>query len=615
MCWPSCLGRRRKQASKPITYDDTSQDTQPLPGVNSTSVGQSGERPTTESPVICLQDKVSQNLGRHATATLQPSTPRQVYNSPLDSLSNSVIDFSTVAKPGHCRLIDCSHFVQHKRLIIYEFDGSISDVPYAAISYIWRGNEFDPATAESDQGAFAVRGAEDGDQVGIDVIHHACSTAIQEGAQYLWLDRLCIIQTSRADKNWQIVQMYGIYLHCKVCLVLPGGIRQLVTLEDETMWITRAWTLQEVMAPRRVLVLFKWERGSGSWQGYKGGVKAIINEVIPKESATTGLREILEAGRYAQTLDWIPAGSPTPTADDISVCITGDSMGVDSMLTESLSRIIGVDARLPEGALPAWQNAFWRASSRPVDMVLSIMGVFGVSLNPVSFHKDDRIGATIALAQEILRGGGKPAWLVMAFDLPPSPFLSSFPEFPETDVTGRVEIKTATDEQCFDLTLWYVADLPDGSMDDDGYLRISAKAARVVYTGEDVQKLNFSSGQNDDPNDICADYIRVVARDRGIWNIYRPNHSSSAQNSRSFVAFVGHAQDYQRAENSATNMGPCKLPTLSPLRAVILEEHAPGKFHRAANLTLGEVFEPIIHDEWQEHDFAIGGPLPLPLRK
>ncbi|KAI1466119.1 uncharacterized protein F4812DRAFT_97731 [Daldinia caldariorum] len=558
---------------------------------------------------------ISQNHERQATAVLQSDTSRQVYSSSLDSLPNAVIDISLAAKPGHYRLIDCSYFIQHQQLVIYEFDGSISDVPYAAISYIWHGNEFDPATAESDKGAFTVRGAKDGDQVGIDVIHHACSVAIQEGAQYLWLDRLCIIQTSRADKDWQIVQMYGIYLHCKACLVLPGGIRQLVAVEDETMWITRAWTLQEVMAPKRILVLFKWERGSGSWQGSKGGAKAIISEVIPKESATTGLREILEASRYAETLDWTPAGSSAPTADDISVYITGDSMGVDTMLTESLSRIIGVDARLPEGALPAWQNAFWRASSRPVDMVLSIMGVFGVSLNPSSFHKDDRIGATIALAQEILRGGGKPAWLVMAFDLPPSPFLSSFPEFPETDVTGRVEIKTATDEQCFDLTLWYVADLPDGSMDDDGYLSISAKAAQVVYTGENVQKLNFSSRQNDDTNDICADYIRVVARDGGIWNIYRPNHASSAQDGRSFVAFVGHAQNYERAENSATNKGPYTLPTLSPLRAVILEEHGPGKFHRAANLTLGEVFEPIIHSEWQPHDFAIGGPLPLPLRK
>lgn len=537
----------------------------------------------------------------------------QVYDSPLGSLPNSVIDLSTVAKPGHYRLIDCARFIQRRHLSIYEFDGPISNVSYAAISYVWRGNKFDPAAAQVDPGAFSVRGAEDGDPIGLDLIHHTCIAAVRAGAQYLWLDRLCIMQTDKTDKNWQIARMYDIYLQCKVCLVLPGGIRQLVALEDETTWITRAWTLQEVTAPRCVSVLFRWEKGSGSWQGYNDGVKGSITEIVPNKSAMAGLREVVDACCHPEALYWTPTDGSQPSSDDLSVSIVGNSSAISDMLTESLCRVLDADPDSPEGALAIWQNAFWRASSRPVDMVLSIMGIFQVSLNPGSFHKDDRAGATIALAREILRRGGKPTWLVMAFDVPPCPFLSYFPEFPKTDVAGMVDLETATDEQQFDLTLWYVTDLPDGSMDDDGYLTVVTKATPVIYTGNNVQEVNFASRQNDNLNSDCAVRIRVVARDGKTWDILRSNDTRSKGKSRSFIAFLGHAQDYDRAESSATNMGPYTLPRLTTLRAIILEEHEPGRFHKAGALTLGEAFEPIILNEWQEHDFAIGGPNPLPI--
>jgi hypothetical protein len=534
--------------------------------------------------------------------------PRTIYDVPFNSLANSVIDISTTAKPGRYRLIDCSQYVQRQSLRIYEFTDSIATTSYATISYVWRGNPLDPSTSHSDLGTLAVKGAEDGDPIGIDVLHHACTASLMDGAPYLWLDRLCIMQTSKDDKAWQIARIFGIYLNCKVCLVLPGGIGQLVTEEEETTWIGRGWTLQEVMAPKRAMVLFKWEHGPGSWEGYKRGVKGRVVEVIPKKSAMVLLREMLETCSYSEALFWIPADG-SEGRDDISPAILGD---YGSMLTGSLLR--GMDADDPEGKAHAiWQNAFWRTSSRPVDMVLSIMGIFGVTLDPRVFHKDDRIGATIALAKEILRKGGKPTWLVMAFDIPPSRFLSSFPEFPTTDVAGDVSLPTASEEQQFDLTLWFVEDLPDGSMDDDGYVTITSKAAPVAYTGETIEKRTFSSTQNDDLGTDTS-YNRVAARDGKVWNILKHDHSQPVENYKTFIVFLGHARDYARAENSGTNMGPFQLPHLSPLRAINLEEHAPGKFHRSGALTLGEVFEPLIESEWQERTFAIGGPDPLPPR-
>ncbi len=532
---------------------------------------------------------------------------RMIYDGSMDNLADSVIDLSSVAKPCHYRLIDCSRLVDRQSLRIYEFTDSITAIPYAAISYVWRGNPLDPDASDPDLGAFSVKGAEDGDPVGINALLHACTAALMEGASYLWLDRLCIMQTSKDDKAWQITRMYGVYMDCKVCLVLPGGIRRLVTEEKETTWIERGWTLQEVTAPKRSMVLFKWEHGSGSWEGYKGGIKGTVTEVIQKESAMMPLREMLAACEYPQALGWRSADG-LEERDDISPVILEDLP--DDTLVGSLSR--GMDAEDAGAKAHAiWQNSFWRTSSRPVDMALSIMRIFGVTLNPRLFHKDDRIGAMIALAKEILRRGGKPTWLVMAYDVPPSRFLSSFPEFPTTDVTGEISFLTASDKELFELTLWWVKDLPNGSMDDDGYVTITSKAAPVLNSGKTVKRKTFSSTQNNDLGTRKM-YVRVADRKGRIWKILKRGHPLLCENHGAFIIFLGHAHDYPRPENSGTNAGPFQLSRLSPLRAIIVEKHANRKYHRSGAVTLGEVWEPLIEREWQEETFAIGGPDPLP---
>lgn len=56
---------------------------------------------------------------------------------------------------------------------------------------------------------------------------------------------MCILQTSGEDKAWQVRRMFSLYQHCKVSLVLPGGIQRLAAHDEGTNWIERAWTLQE----------------------------------------------------------------------------------------------------------------------------------------------------------------------------------------------------------------------------------------------------------------------------------------------------------------------------------------------------------------------------------
>ncbi|OBZ73449.1 hypothetical protein A0H81_06667 [Grifola frondosa] len=134
-------------------------------------------------------------------------------------------------------------------------------------------------------GTFTVSGAEASDPISIAVLRHACTASLQAGAPNLWLDRLCIIETDANDKAWQISRMHQIYASCVVCLVLPGGIRRLVGLDEETPWIHRAWTLQEAVAPHRVEVLFAWTRGAVT--GASGSTEPLWPQaVIPTSRAS-----------------------------------------------------------------------------------------------------------------------------------------------------------------------------------------------------------------------------------------------------------------------------------------------------------------------------------------
>ncbi|KAK7455291.1 hypothetical protein VKT23_011164 [Stygiomarasmius scandens] len=541
----------------------------------------------------------------------------RIYESSLASLTNTTVDISFAATPGRYRLINCARYIEEGVLCIEEFT-DLSTTTYSAISYLWRGNPIDPSRTDESSGAFSVKGAEDGDPVNIEVLSHACTASLLESADYLWLDRLCIIQTNRDDKAWQIQRMYGIYQCCKTCLILPGGIGQLVTIEDETEWITRAWTLQEATAPSRSLVLFAWEGSPGRWEGWEGGVKGTVIDVVPEKSAVVLLRDMLNACFYPMALTWHPADG-SPSRDDLSPSILG-SYG-DSALGSLMWALDAEDSESQSVAV--WRCALLRASSRPVDMVLSIMGIFGIALDARLFHKDDRIGATIALAREILCNGGKPAWLAISLDIPPSRVLSAFPEFPHTDVTGEVAWQASSDNDetsSAALTVLpedWVRDIPGGSMDEEGYLTITNKAAPVLFTGQSYDKRHTTFARNNNDIDVVptSGVLRVTSTDGKVWDISIskevPSHDERL--GQTFVLFLGSTCKFPRdpVYQPAPPLGGITLPETSPLRAVILEEHQPERFHRTSVLTLPEEPFRSIIDSWRVYTFAIGGPEPL----
>lgn len=536
-----------------------------------------------------------------------------------------LLDITPVATKRRFRLVDCSQYVKHKTISIVEFP-SFPDTTcaYAAISYVWRGNVAQSPDAIAP--TFAVAGAEDGDPIGVNALHHACTAALEYGAGYIWLDRLCIMQKDPDDKNQQIAWMFEIYKQCAVCIVLPGGIQRLVGLEEHTTWINRAWTLQEVLAPPHVTVLYRWEHGSGMY--YRdGGSRGNIKELIPAESAMMPLSETLTLYGHKQVNFFASAGGTHtlfkaeifgPPHDSSTVAVTEQTTEVAVFLLrsafEKYSTEISSPAHFEERAPAVWRSAHFRTSSRPVDMVFSIMGLFGVALEVKKFHKDDRLGATIALMQAILRSGKRASWLGMAPYLPPDSHLSMLPIFPHTTVQGQVRFDPVllqdVDLQGIPSRLAVLDTrafkLPTGSMDNDGYLAVSTKAFRIYRYIDSIEKplTDGNSMHSQTTIDAQNEPLFFRAIDGTVWAFSPDQQDIGADEPRAFAVFVGRYSHFS-SEKHTQWVGE------SHLGALLVNEHTHNRFHVVSSFEFGEHLRRWI-EGWQECTLRIGGPIPEP---
>ncbi|KAI1797571.1 hypothetical protein LXA43DRAFT_1088667 [Ganoderma leucocontextum] len=545
--------------------------------------------------------------------TYGPRVICDVFVGTVDTGERS-FSIASVATPGHLRLVDCQALKDQGFIRIIEFP-EFPTAPYSAISYPWCGVGVDLTFT---QHAFSVHGAEHADSIGVDTLRHACAASLHRGCPYLWLDRLCIIQDNPDDKNWHIRQMHKVYSSCRLCIVLAGGIQRLTRLDEETSWIHRTWTLQEALVPPQVVVLLAWRLGSGIAQS--GGKSKPIHEVIAGESAIAPLSFVLDAC-LAGSMSFTPAAAPPGTEKafhlEASIFNTLPSKNIFNdkpfwcphrrgCITNAVALKIAMDDVLSTDNdarnYAIWQSALLRTSSRPVDTVFSIMGLFGVDLDPSHFDKDDRHGAIIALAQAILQSGGSASWLGVGYRVQPDRCLSTFPMFPHPNHSGVafVHSKGRAQEVSDLVDPVYpigaaLVPLPQGSMDDAGYLTFSAKALRL--------RLTRSSSKGPRRTLTALDGSEWEVRDES--NPVTPLedvhcHSTGPGSSPlAYAALLGWFSRYTPGMSAARDR--------ENVRVMLLEEHAPGTFHLRSFFALHQSEKAYVLG-WAEREFRVGGP-------
>jgi hypothetical protein len=184
---------------------------------------------------------------------------------------------------------------------------------------------------------------------------NSCMWAFRHDYKYLWIDTCCIDKTSSAELQEAINTMYRWYQHSQVCLAY------LADVEDEqwfytnkSRWFSRGWTLQELLAPKKLVFLTK---------------------------------------------DWVDLGTLTKERVEL---------GTESELGKRLSDLSEIDLEILRGtrsvrSASLAQRMSWaagRQTTRKEDRAYSLLGIFDVSM-PMLYGEGDK--AFLRLQEEILK--------------------------------------------------------------------------------------------------------------------------------------------------------------------------------------------------------------------
>ncbi|KAH7923624.1 HET-domain-containing protein, partial [Leucogyrophana mollusca] len=116
-------------------------------------------------------------------------------------------------------------------------------VKYAILSHRWL-DEGEPTFQELSRG-------EMGDGAGYEKLKAFCEKAKGFGYDFVWSDTCCIDKTSSAELDEAIRSMFRWYRNAHLCIAYLAGSSTVADFEND-VWFRRGWTLQELLAPRRI---------------------------------------------------------------------------------------------------------------------------------------------------------------------------------------------------------------------------------------------------------------------------------------------------------------------------------------------------------------------------
>lgn len=186
-----------------------------------------------------------------------------------------------------------------------------------------------------------------GEKSGLRKIRGACAVAREDGLDWIWIDTNCIDKASSAELTEAINSMYNWYRGAAVCYAYladvpdpgclgwgkrkreeangkkgeKGGESDFLRYFRRSRWFRRGWTLQELIAPRR-LVFF-----AASW-GQIGDRSRLAAEI----AAATGIEAAillrgpgdaeLRAVSVAKKMSWA-ARRATTRVENLAYCLLG----------------------------------------------------------------------------------------------------------------------------------------------------------------------------------------------------------------------------------------------------------------------------------------------------
>ena len=149
-----------------------------------------------------------------------------------------------------------------KTLELRDFPNTPAAVRFAILSHVWQPDDkrYDFQSVQGIYREFC-HSAEGALLHAPDKVRKFCILAAEAGYDWAWIDTSCIDKTSSAELSEAINSMYAWYEAADVCYAdlhdVPDDDNPFEpdSSFSRSAWHTRGWTLQELLAPQRVVFL------------------------------------------------------------------------------------------------------------------------------------------------------------------------------------------------------------------------------------------------------------------------------------------------------------------------------------------------------------------------
>ena len=189
-------------------------------------------------------------------------------------------------------------------------------IEYAILSHRW---EEDEVSFQDMQGLEAAK-----EKKGFAKISKSCEHARYDGYGYVWVDTCCINKESSAELSEAINSMFRWYATSKVCYAFLSDVQINISGSNlrqelkQSMWFTRGWTLQELLAPTNIQFFDR------QWTFL--GTKHDLHDLLSDHTKISGLvlrhNKSLHTRSVAERMSWA-ARRVTTRIEDIAYCLMG----------------------------------------------------------------------------------------------------------------------------------------------------------------------------------------------------------------------------------------------------------------------------------------------------
>ncbi|OTA82850.1 hypothetical protein M434DRAFT_84339, partial [Hypoxylon sp. CO27-5] len=196
-----------------------------------------------------------------------------------------------------------------------KFVGEPADVEYsyAILSHTWNDEEVSYQDIQNLDHARSMKG--------FGKIAGTCRLASARGLRYAWVDTCCIDKSSSAELSEAINSMFRWYTESAVCIAFLEDLPPQRSFEhyfSSCKWLTRGWTLQELIAPRVV----EFYDASWTFRGCKPELNTFLARVTGIDQAVLSDSQAMFKVPVARRMSWASMRQTT-RVEDKAYCLLG----------------------------------------------------------------------------------------------------------------------------------------------------------------------------------------------------------------------------------------------------------------------------------------------------